>query len=90
MNTAAQSMRQQVEVCVGSAGMPVGSLTYVKQGRRENSAIAYGNAWLANPARFQFHHFSAHHECSYHLVRELHGHVPVQLCRSLMQAALAA
>ena len=52
MNTAAQSMRQQVEVCVGSAGMPVGSLTYVKQGRRENSAIAYGNAWLANPARF--------------------------------------
>lgn len=44
--------RQQAQVCIGKAGLPVGSLTYVRQGRRENCAFAYDEAWLANPARF--------------------------------------
>lgn len=52
MRTASSSIRQQVEVCAGKADIPVGSLIYVKQGRRENSAIAYGDAWLAHSARF--------------------------------------
>lgn len=52
MKAAVTSIRQQVEICLGKAGIPVGSLTYVKQGRRENSAVAYDDAWLANPARF--------------------------------------
>jgi len=44
--------RQQVQVCIGKAGLPLGSLVYMKQGRRENCAFAYGESWLANPARF--------------------------------------
>ncbi|MCL2162130.1 MAG: HipA N-terminal domain-containing protein [Betaproteobacteria bacterium] len=32
--------------------MSVGSLTYFRQGQRENSAFAYEEAWLSNPARF--------------------------------------
>lgn len=46
------STRKQVELCIGKAGLPVGSLVYVRQGQRENSAFAYDESWLANPARF--------------------------------------
>lgn len=45
-------IRQQVQLCIGKAGLPVGSLVYVRQGRRENCVFAYDEAWLANPARF--------------------------------------
>ncbi|MGY6270618.1 type II toxin-antitoxin system HipA family toxin [Achromobacter denitrificans] len=51
MATAAP-IRQQVRVCIGKAGLPLGSLVYVQQGRRENCAFAYDEAWLANPERF--------------------------------------
>jgi serine/threonine-protein kinase HipA len=44
--------RQQVQVCIGKAGLPVGSLGYTRQGRREHSDFAYAESWLANPARF--------------------------------------
>lgn len=47
-----QPKRQQLDVCVGQAGLPVGSLVYVRQGRRENSAFAYDERWLTHPARF--------------------------------------
>jgi len=46
------SIRRQVQLCVGKAGVPVGSLVYVRQGRRENSAFAYDESWLASPASF--------------------------------------
>jgi len=46
------TLRQQVQVCIGKAGMPVGSLVYVCQGRREHSAFGYDEVWLADPARF--------------------------------------
>ncbi len=46
------STRQQVQLCIGKAGWPVGSLVYVRQGRREHCAFAYEDAWLTNPARF--------------------------------------
>jgi serine/threonine-protein kinase HipA len=49
---AVAPIRRQVQVCIGKAGLPVGSLIYVRQGRRENSAFAYDAAWLACPARF--------------------------------------
>lgn len=52
MKTTATPVRQQVQLCIGKAGLPLGALVYVRQGRRENSAIAYDEAWLANPARF--------------------------------------
>lgn len=49
---AAASIRQQVQVCIGKAGLPLGSLVYVRQGRREHCAFTYDKAWLTNPARF--------------------------------------
>lgn len=51
MAVAAPS-RQQVQVCIGKAGLPLGSLVYMKQGRRENCAFAYDENWLNSPARF--------------------------------------
>ena len=52
MNSTA-SIKQQVDVCIGKAGMPVGSLIYVKRGRRENAAFVYDERWLGDPARFK-------------------------------------
>ena len=49
---AVTSIRRQVQLCIGKTGVPVGSLVYVRQGRRENSAFAYNENWLANPANF--------------------------------------
>lgn len=46
------STRQTVQLCIGRADLLVGSLVYVRQGRRENSAFAYDEAWLAGPERF--------------------------------------
>lgn len=45
--------KQTLAVCVGKAGLPVGQLTYAKQGQREFSAFAYDANWLANPGRFE-------------------------------------
>ena len=45
--------KQTLAVCVGKAGLPVGQLTYAKQGQREISAFAYDANWLANPGRFE-------------------------------------
>jgi serine/threonine-protein kinase HipA len=44
--------RQQVRVCIGKAGLPLGSLVYVQQGRRQHCAFAYDEQWLASPERF--------------------------------------
>ncbi|MEX0732134.1 MAG: HipA domain-containing protein [Aquisalimonadaceae bacterium] len=52
MKSATASVRQQVELCIGKTGTLVGQLVYVRQGRRENSAVAYDESWLANPDRF--------------------------------------
>ena len=49
---AVAPIRRQVKLCIGKADLPVGSLVYVRQGRRENCAFAYDAAWLANPACF--------------------------------------
>jgi serine/threonine-protein kinase HipA len=50
--TAGAAVRRAVQLCAGKAGTPVGSLVYVRQGRRENSAVAYDEAWLARADRF--------------------------------------
>ena len=49
---AAPPIRRQVSLCIGKAGLPVGALIYVRQGRRENCVFAYDAAWLANPVCF--------------------------------------
>lgn len=48
----AAPIRQQVQVGIGKAGLALGELIYVRQGRREHCAFAYDEAWLANSARF--------------------------------------
>lgn len=50
--TATAPTRRQIQVCVGKAGLPVGSLVYVRQGRREHCTFAYEPSWLESPARF--------------------------------------
>jgi serine/threonine-protein kinase HipA len=48
----ADPFRQSVLVCIGKAGLTVGSLIYVRQGRRETCAFAYDETWLASASRF--------------------------------------
>ncbi len=52
MRSDLASARQQVRVCIGKAGEAVGTLVFARQGRRENSAFAYEQGWLASAARF--------------------------------------
>jgi len=49
-----QANRTTVNVSLGEVGQLVGSLVYVRQGRREHSAFAYEQTWLQNPLRFSF------------------------------------
>ena len=42
-----------LEVCIGKAGLPVGQVTYARQGQREFSTFAYDARWLASPSRFE-------------------------------------
>lgn len=41
-----------LDVCIGSAEFPVGSLTYVADGARSYSSFAYKEEWIKNPHRF--------------------------------------
>ena len=45
--------KQQVDVCLGQTDTHIGSLTYVKQGQRENTAFIYDETWLTNADRFK-------------------------------------
>lgn len=44
--------QQQIDVCLGEAGLPVGTLAYTQQGQRSHSTFRYSEDWLANEARF--------------------------------------
>jgi hypothetical protein len=44
--TTGAPVRQQVQVCIGKAGLPAGSLIYVRQGRREERGGPAGSALL--------------------------------------------
>ena len=58
--------------------MPIGSLVYVRHARREHSAVAYDETWLADPQRFnvsadlqlapgyQFHKAASPHDSVFH------------------------
>ena len=45
--------KTRINVCIGKEGLPVGELTYVKDGSREYSVFAYGQDWLRHPSRFK-------------------------------------
>lgn len=49
---ASAPIRQHIEVCLGQAAQPLGTLVYARQGRRENCAFAYHPTWLSHPQRF--------------------------------------
>ena len=46
------TVRQEVQVGIGQAGLPLGTLVYARQGRREHCAFAYDTAWLNSAERF--------------------------------------
>ncbi|REE23919.1 serine/threonine-protein kinase HipA [Paraburkholderia sp. BL27I4N3] len=45
--------QQIVRVALGQAALPVGALTFNKDGARENSSFAYHEAWLQSTDRFE-------------------------------------
>jgi serine/threonine-protein kinase HipA len=47
-----QNQQQQIEVCVGEAGVTAGTLVYTQQGQRSHSAFRYSQAWLSREERF--------------------------------------
>jgi len=47
------SLRSTVRVAMGQAALPVGTLSYAKDGTRENSTFAYAEPWLASADRFR-------------------------------------
>ncbi len=49
---APTTLRQEVQIGIGKAGLPLGMLVYARQGRREHCAFAYDQAWLNHPERF--------------------------------------
>ena len=50
---SAQTTKRQVEVAIGVRALPVGQLTFVRDGRREYSGFAYSAAWLSSRDRFE-------------------------------------
>ena len=41
-----KELRESVEVCLGEAAVPVGLLSYARQGAREHSSFVYSRSWL--------------------------------------------
>jgi len=37
---------QTMQVCLGEQAIPVGTLTYSRQGSRENTSFVYDDTWL--------------------------------------------
>jgi serine/threonine-protein kinase HipA len=50
---SARTLKQQASVSIGRAGLEVGALTFVRDGRREYSAFAYERSWLKRAERFE-------------------------------------
>lgn len=52
-NATRPGISETIEVRLGTAGLAVGRLSYVCQGRREVSQFAYADSWLAHQDRFE-------------------------------------
>lgn len=46
-------MKRQVQVAIGAKALPVGQLTFVRDGRREYSGFSYAPQWLRSRASFE-------------------------------------
>jgi len=44
---------QTLQVCLGEQAIPVGTLTYSRQGTRENTSFVYDDTWLESDNRFE-------------------------------------
>src|SRR5271163_3479776 len=44
---------QTMQVCVGEQAIPVGTLTYSRQGTREKTSFVYDDTWLESGSRFE-------------------------------------
>ena len=44
---------QTMQVCLGEQAIPVGTLTYSRQGTRENTSFVYDDTWLESGNRFE-------------------------------------
>ncbi|MBS0505971.1 MAG: HipA domain-containing protein [Proteobacteria bacterium] len=49
---APTTLRQEVQVGIGKAGLALGTLVYARQGQREHCAFAYAPTWLSHTERF--------------------------------------
>jgi serine/threonine-protein kinase HipA len=47
------AIQRTVRVALGEAALSLGALTYGKDEKREYSAFAYGESWLADASRFE-------------------------------------
>jgi serine/threonine-protein kinase HipA len=50
---SAQPIKRQVQVAIGTKALPVGQLTFVRDGRREYSGFSYVPQWLRSRERFE-------------------------------------
>lgn len=73
---------QIMQVCLGEQALPVGTLTYSRQGARENTLFVYDDAWLANPNRFEI-------SPDLPLTRERHFHKAATRSDSIFHFAIA-
>jgi serine/threonine-protein kinase HipA len=44
---------QTMQICLGEQAIAVGTLTYSRQGTRENTSFAYDDSWLESGNRFE-------------------------------------
>jgi serine/threonine-protein kinase HipA len=49
----AEATAQTMQVCLGEQAITVGTLTYSRQGTRENTLFVYGDTWLESGNRFE-------------------------------------
>src|SRR5260370_21293406 len=47
------AVTQTMQVCLGEQAIPVGTLTYSRQGTRENTSFVYDDTWLESGNRFE-------------------------------------
>ena len=48
-----RAIAQTMQVCIGEQAIPVGTLTYTRQGTRENTLFVYDDTWLESGNRFE-------------------------------------
>ena len=48
-----ETVTQAMQVCLGEHAIAVGTLTYSRQGARENTLFVYDDTWLENDTRFE-------------------------------------